>query len=233
MHLRVWLLACIGWLMVCAPPAQASWEVYQQAGEAAYERGDYDTAERMFLAAVREAKHFGPQDSRLDISLNKLALLRVARGAYSEAAGSAHSEAAVSTQRVTRRKSHTRKPGQVRRSHRRPSARQGLQHARPGRQHHASSSARSGGHRKGTRTTVARPAHHPKRPQATRHRVRPARQAAPPVRHGKRREAVRTPRLQPETPQRQRGHTLQQSRATYRHTGKTTGRHSLPRGRHK
>jgi hypothetical protein len=225
MHPRVWLLACMGWFMIWSLPAQASWEAYQQAGEAAYDRGDYDTAERMFLAAVREARYFGPQDSRLDISLHKLALLRVARSPYSEEA--------VSTQRVPRRTAHTRKPGQVRRGHRRPPARQGLQHARPGRQHHASSSARSGGHRKGTRTTVARPAHHPKRPQATRHRVRPARQAAPPVRHGKRREAVRTPRLQPETPQRQRGHTLQQSRATYRHTGKTTGRHSLPRGRHK
>jgi hypothetical protein len=225
MHPRVWLLVCIGWLMVCSPPAQASWEAYQQAGEEAYDRGDYDTAERMFLAAVREAKHFSPQDSRLDISLNKLALLRIARGAYSEED--------VRTQRVTRRKSHTRKPGQVRRGHRRSPARQGLQHARPGRQHHASSSARSGGHRKGTRTTVERPAHHPKRPQATRPRVRPTRQVAPPVRHGKRREAIRTPRLQPETPRRQRGHTLQQSRATYRHTGKTPGRHSLPRGRHK
>jgi hypothetical protein len=233
MHPRVWLLACMGWLMVWSLPAQASWEAYQQDGEAAYDRGDYETAERMFLAAVREARHFGPQDSRLDISLNKLALLRVARGAHSEAAGSAHSEAAVSTQRVTRRKSHTRKPGQVRRGHRRPPARQGLQHARPGRQHHASSSARSGGRRQGTRTTVARPAHRSQRPHATLPRVRPTRQVAPPVRHGKRREAVRTPRLQHETPRRQRGHTLQQSRATYRHTGKMTGRPSPTRDRHK
>jgi hypothetical protein len=223
-HPRVWLLACMGWFMIWSLPAQASWEAYQQAGEAAYERGDYDTAERMFLAAVREAKDFGPQDTRLDISLNKLALLRVAR--------SAPSEADVSTQRVTRRKSPTRKSGQVRRGHRRPPARQGLQHARPGRQHHASSSARSGGRHKGPRTTVARPAHRSKRPQATHHRVRPTRQVAPPVRHEKRREAIRTPRLQHETPRRQRGHTLQQSRATYRHAGKTPGKHSLPQGRH-
>lgn len=225
MHPRVWLLVCLGWFMVCPLPAQASWEAYQQAGEEAYDRGDYDTAERMFLAAVREAKNFGPQDSRLDISLNKLALLRVARSAYSEED--------VRTQRVTRRKAHTRKPDQVRRGHRRSPARQGLQHARPGRQHHASSSVRSGGHRKGTRTTVARPAHHPKRQQATRPRVRPTQHVAPPVRHRKQREAIRKPRLQPETPRRQRGHTLQQSRATYRHPGKTPGRHSLPRGRHK
>jgi hypothetical protein len=225
MHPMVWLLVCVGWWMVWSLPAQASWEEYQQAGEAAYDRGDYETAERMFLAAVREAKHFGPQDSRLDISLNKLALLRVARGA--------HSEADVRPQHVTRSKSHTRKPGQVRRGHRRPPARQGLQPARPGRQHHTSLSAPSGGRRKGTRTTVARPAHRAKRPHATRHRVRPTRQVAPPARHEKRREAIRAPGLQHEKPRRQRGHTLHQSRATYRHTGKTTGRHSLPRGRHK
>jgi hypothetical protein len=225
MHPRVWLLACMGWFMIWSLPAQASWEAYQQAGEAAYDRGDYDTAERMFLAAVREARYFGPQDSRLDISLHKLALLRVARSPYSEEA--------VSTQRVPRRTAHTRKPGQVRRGHRRPPARQGLQHARPGRQHHASVSTRSGGRRKGTRTTVARPAHRSQRPRATLPRARPTRQVAPSVRHGKQREAVRTPRLQHETPRRQRGHTLQQSRATYRHTGKTTGRPGLTRGRHK
>src|SRR5215467_14945422 len=80
MHPRVWhLLACIGWYMVWTLPAQASWEAYRQAGEAAYNRGDYATARRMFLAAVRAARHFGPQDPRLDISLNKLALLRVVR----------------------------------------------------------------------------------------------------------------------------------------------------------
>ena len=77
MHPRVWLLVCMGWCMVWTLPAQASWEEYQQAGEAAYNRGDYATARRMFLAAVREARNFGPQDPRLDISLNKLELLRV------------------------------------------------------------------------------------------------------------------------------------------------------------
>ena len=217
MHPRVWLLVCIGWCMVWTLPAQASWEAYQQAGEAAYNRGDYATAQRMFLAAVREARHFGPQDPRLDISLNKLALLRVAR--------SAHSKAGVRTQRAIRRKSHTRKPGLGRRGHQRQAARPVLRHARPGRQHHALQSARPGERRQGTRTTVARPAHRTKRPRATLHRARPARHVAPPVRHGKRREAIRMPR-------RQRGHTLQRSRTTHRHPGKTTGRRSLTRSRH-
>src|SRR5918911_87791 len=112
LHPRVWLLACMGWCMVWTPPAQASWEAYQQAGEAAYKRGDYATAQRMFLAAVREARHFGPRDPRLDISLNKLALLRVARSAHSSRAG-------VRTQHGTRRKSPARKPGLGHRGHRR------------------------------------------------------------------------------------------------------------------
>ena len=104
--------------MVWTLPAQASWEEYQQAGEAAYDRGDYATARRMFLAAVREARHFGPEDPRLDISLNKLTLLRVAH--------SADSQADVRTQRVTGRKSHTRKSGLVHRGHQRQTVRPGV-----------------------------------------------------------------------------------------------------------
>src|SRR5215831_9047722 len=154
-----WLVACTWWLVCWTAPALASWEAYQQAGEAAYNRGRYAEAKRMFLAAVREARHFGPQDPRLDISLNQLALLRVAHGA--------HSKAGVRPQRATRRKSHTRKPGLVRRGHHRQAARLGPRHARPGRQHHASLSARHGERRKGTRTTVARPVHRAKRPRST------------------------------------------------------------------
>jgi hypothetical protein len=215
MHPRVWLLACIGWCIAWTLPAQASWEAYQQAGEAAYNRGDYATARRMFLAAVREARYFGPQDPRLDISLNKLALLREARDT--------HSRAGVRTQRATRRKSHSRKPGLGRRGHQRHAARAGIRHARPGRQHHARLSARPGERRKGTRTTVARSAHRAKRPRATLHRARPARHVTPPVQRS-RRAAIRRPR--------QRGHTLQRSRTTHHHTGKTTGRRSLTRSRH-
>ena len=191
LHPRVWLLACMGWCMVWILPAQASWEAYQQAGEAAYQRGDYATARRMFLAAVREARDFGPQDPRLDISLNKLELLRVGHSANST--HNAH------PQRATRRKSHTRKPGQERRGHQRQAA-------------------RAGERRTGTRNTVARPAHRAKRSRATLHDAKPAH-------HGKRREAV-------QTPHRQRSHTLQRSRTTQHHTGKTTGKHSLTRSRH-
>jgi hypothetical protein len=210
MHPRVWLLVCVGWCMVWALPAQASWEAYQQAGEEAYERGDYAIAQRMFLAAVREAKHFGPQDPRLDISLHKLALLRVVSGAYSQED--------VHTQHVTRKKSHTRKPSSVRRGHRQP-AHSGLRQPKPGRQRHATQSARPGEHRKGTRTTVAHPAHRATRSSATRH-------VAPPVRHEKRREAL-------QTPHHQQSHTLQRSHTTHHHSGKTTEKRSPARGRHK
>lgn len=217
MHPRIWLWACIWCLIVWTTPARASWEAYQQAGEAAYGRGDYATAQRMFLAAVRKARHFGPQDPRLDVSLNKLALLRVARGA--------HSKAREQARRITRRTSPARQHGLAHRGHRRRPAHPVLRHARPGRQHHALGAARPGERRKGTRITLTRQRHRAKRPRAMLHRARPTRRVAPPVRHGKRHEAIRTPR-------RQRGPTLQRSRTTPRHTGTTAGRRSLTRSRH-
>src|SRR5947208_3291943 len=115
MHPRIWLLACMWCLIVWTTPVRASWEAYQQAGEAAYSRGDYGAAQRMFLAAVREARRFGPQDPRLDISLSKLALLRVARGA--------HSRAGVRAQRVIRSKPPARQPGAARLGRQRQPAR--------------------------------------------------------------------------------------------------------------
>jgi hypothetical protein len=216
MHLRIWLLACMGWCMVWTSPVQASWEAYQEAGEAAYSRGDYATAQRMFLAAVREARHFGPQDPRLDISLSKLALLRVAR--------SAHSKAEVQARRVTRSKSRARKPGIRRRGHQRQAAHSVRRHTRSGRQHHALRSARPGERRKDTRTTLTRQERPAKHPRSTLNRASSVRRAAPPVRHAKRREALRTPR-------RHRGHTLQRSHTTHRHAGTTAGKRSPTRSR--
>ena len=165
MHPRLWLLVCMGWCIVWTLPAQASWEAYQQAGEAAYNRGDYATAQRMFLAAVREARNFGPQDPRLDISLSKLELLRVTQSSHNKADVR---KADVRTQRVTRKKSHTRKSGSVRRGHRRQPARPGVRQARPGRQRHAVQSTRHGERRKGIRTTVAHPVPRAKRQHAMR-----------------------------------------------------------------
>jgi hypothetical protein len=215
-RLSIWLLACMGWCIVWTLPAQASWEAYQEAGEAAYSRGDYTTAQRMFLAAVREARHFGPQDPRLDISLSKLALLRIAQDAQSRAS--------IHTRRVTRSKSHVRKPGITRRGHQRQAARPVLRHTRSGRQHHALRSARPGERRKGTRTTLTRQARPAKRSRAILNRASSVRRAAPPARHAKRRATMRAPR-------RQRGHTLQRSHTTRHHAGTTAGRRSPTRSR--
>src|SRR5712691_5994643 len=114
----VWCL--IDW----TAPAQASWEAYQQAGEAAYSRGRYTEAERMFLAAVRSARHFGPQDPRLDISLNKLALLRVIRGQQAQAR--------LHSQGPARQKETARQRRVSRHSRQRQPPRTALQRAKPG-----------------------------------------------------------------------------------------------------
>src|SRR5262245_59786998 len=122
-HQRLWLVVCTWCLLCWTASAQASWEAYQQAGEAAYSRGRYAEAERMFLAAVREARHFGPTDPRLDISLNKLALLRVIRG----------EQAQFRSQRTARKKAPTAQGRVSRRSRQRQQPRTTLRHARPGR----------------------------------------------------------------------------------------------------
>jgi len=198
-HLRIWLLACMWCLLVWTASAKASWEAYQQAGEEAYSRGDYSTARRMFLAAVREARHFGPQDPRLDISLNKLALLRAIRGQYSGSGGRA--------QYVVRKKHRTRKHSVVRRGRQRQASRTVLRRAKPGRQHHALLPTRPGEHRRGTRTSIARQTHRTKRPRTVLHHTRPTRHAAPLVHRGKRHGVIRTPRLH-------RGHTRQRPPTT-------------------
>jgi hypothetical protein len=198
-HLRIWLLACMWCLLVWTASAKASWEAYQQAGEEAYSRGDYSTARRMFLAAVREARYFGLQDPRLDISLNKLALLRAIRGQHSGSGGRA--------QHVVRKKHRTRKHSAVRRGRQRQASRMVLRRARPGRQHHALLPTRPGEHRRGTRTSIARQIHRTKRPRTVLHHARPTRHAAPLVHRGKRHGVIRTPRLH-------RGHTRQRPPTT-------------------
>ena len=51
----------------------------------AYQQGRYGEAEKRWLAALKEAEGFGPDDERLATSLNDLALLYQARGNYAEA----------------------------------------------------------------------------------------------------------------------------------------------------
>jgi hypothetical protein len=240
MRLRLWLLVCMGWCTLWIPFAQASWEFYQQAGEEAYSRGDYATARQMFLAAVREARELGPQDPRLDISLHHLALLRGER--------SAPSQVETSPRQVTRQTAPARKHSQVHRSHRRratrpevrqsrsgrrPQARSSVRHVerrkgtptRSGRRPQAQSSVRHAERRKGTPTTLTRRAPRDQRPRATYHQSTTMHRAAPPpVRHGKRREAIQTP-PPPRRP------TPPQPRPAPRQPQTTTGKRSPTRGR--
>lgn len=243
-HRRIWLLACVWCLIWWTTPAQASWEAYQQAGESAYTRGDYDEAERMFLAAVREARHFGPQDPRLDISLSKLALLRVIRG---------QSSMAGSPSQPSVRTPDTAPPRQLaRRSHQRRQPHRALRRARPGQRTPALGPARPRERSKSAQGRVALPERRPKRPRAVQHRTAPPRRVAPPVRPGKRgasaprrssqqaqqhtpprampQQAARQERAVPplhqdkqradlQVPRRQRGHQGQRPRATLRRPG--------------
>src|SRR5262249_35817908 len=147
---------CAWCLMGWTTPAQASWEAYQRAGETAYSRGRYREAERMFLAAVREARHFGPQDSRLDISLHKLALLHGMRG--QQARAQFHS------QRTARKKAPVRQGRVSHHAHQRQQPRTALQHAKPGRHKQALRSGRPGARRKDARMSIARLERRSKRP---------------------------------------------------------------------
>ena len=57
-----------------ASAAQATtWEAHMDAGDEAYQQGNYIEAEKQVLTALKKAKAFGPQDRRLGIILNALA----------------------------------------------------------------------------------------------------------------------------------------------------------------
>ena len=62
-----------------------SWEMSMAAGQEAYDQARYDEAEESFLAALKEAETFEPEDSRLATSLNNLAMLYYSQGNYGEA----------------------------------------------------------------------------------------------------------------------------------------------------
>jgi tetratricopeptide (TPR) repeat protein len=55
------------------------------AGVAAYQQGKYAEAEKQWVAAVKEAEGFGPQDPRLAASLNRLGEVHLHQRRYAEA----------------------------------------------------------------------------------------------------------------------------------------------------
>ena len=84
-----WLLAglvCLALAAVAYVFLQVSpWETYMDAGDKAYQQGNYPEAEKQLETAVKEAEGFGPQDPRLAVSLNNLAKLYHDQGKYAEA----------------------------------------------------------------------------------------------------------------------------------------------------
>jgi tetratricopeptide (TPR) repeat protein len=63
----------------------ARWEAHTAEGLEAFEQGYYGEAERQFLAALDEAERFLFEDMRLVASLDNLARVYWAQGAYVEA----------------------------------------------------------------------------------------------------------------------------------------------------
>ncbi len=59
-----------------------SWKACVEAGNAAYADGRVTQAETHFLEAVKQAEEFGPDDSRLALSLNNLAAVYHTQGKY-------------------------------------------------------------------------------------------------------------------------------------------------------
>ena len=75
---RRWLLAevlCLTFGLALASAQQTAWEKYIEAGQQAYEQGDYPEAQKIFSAALEEADKFGPDDPRVAISLAWLTVL--------------------------------------------------------------------------------------------------------------------------------------------------------------
>ena len=62
-----------------------SWQRSNEAGFEAYQGGRYAEAEKYYLAALKEAEIFGPEDTRIATTLDNLALLYDTQGEYAEA----------------------------------------------------------------------------------------------------------------------------------------------------
>ncbi|MCH7767215.1 MAG: tetratricopeptide repeat protein, partial [Acidobacteria bacterium] len=86
---RRWLLVgllCLGlWPMVAASAQETRWDSIMADAVKAYQQADYAQAEKLFLAALKEAEKFGEQDPRLATSLNNLAVLYHTQGKYAQA----------------------------------------------------------------------------------------------------------------------------------------------------
>ncbi len=64
---------------------ETRWDSIMADAVKAYQQADYAEAEKLLLAALKEAEKFGERDPRLATSLNNLAVLYNAQGKYTEA----------------------------------------------------------------------------------------------------------------------------------------------------
>ncbi len=79
-------LLCLGlWPMVAASAQETRWDSIMADAAKAYQQADYAQAEKLLLAALKEAEKFGEQDPRLAASLNNLAALYDTQGKYAQA----------------------------------------------------------------------------------------------------------------------------------------------------
>ena len=88
MSVRSLILPLLAVLWLCSTSAFAQveqWQSHMDAGDQAYQQGNYTEAEKQLVAAVKEAEGLGPQDPRLATSLNNLGLVYDAQGRYAEA----------------------------------------------------------------------------------------------------------------------------------------------------
>ena len=84
---RFWLAGIFCGLLLSTQACtySISWQRSNEAGVAASQQGKYAEAEKYYLAALKEAEIFGPEDTRIATTLDNLALLYDTQGEYAEA----------------------------------------------------------------------------------------------------------------------------------------------------
>src|SRR4029450_5012323 len=86
----LWMAGLIVVLCVSMPPSQVnaqdiSWEHYMAEGAKAYQNGQETNAEMFYLAALEDVQNVGPEDPRLAVTLNALAVLYHTQSKYAQA----------------------------------------------------------------------------------------------------------------------------------------------------
>ena len=81
-------LIATAWVVCWAPQARAQgarWEHYMAEGVKAYQSGQETNAEMFYLAALEDVANAGPEDPRLAVTLNTLAVLYHVQRKYAQA----------------------------------------------------------------------------------------------------------------------------------------------------